>query len=276
MTLLPIPKQKAPPPKQQQQKQFKIESWTSEKEGEKIIVYGDSGMGKTTLATLAPNPVFIGLDDGGRKIKNPKTGEPLKFIPDIKDFKDVRAAIQWYAKQKENGTLIIDTITELEQWAIPYMLSTIPTEKGGVVQSIETYGWNKGYQHWHETMRLILQDCDAVIKTGKNVIMIAQGWPSKHTHPQSEDFLKDGPQLSNRTPSNLAQYVSWTDHVFRIGYQYIHVKNKKGSGTTDRAIYVHPEVWFIAKSRTISNEYNVVSFEKPDDDSIWKLLFGEK
>lgn len=278
MKPIPKPKVKAPPPSSpttKSKKQFKIEPWTGDKEGEKIILYAVSKMGKTTLSALAPDPVFIGVDDGGRKIKHPITGKDLNRIPDINNFQDIRDAINWFAISKNGKTLVIDTITETEQWSLPHMFKTISGPKGMTVTNLEGYGYNKGYQHLYETMRLILSDCDKVIKAGKNVIMVAQGWPSKYTHPEAEDFLKDGPQLSTRTPSNLAQFVAWADHILRIDYQHVQVENKKATGTTERVICVKPEVWFIAGSRTIPPEYDVVSFENPQDNSIWKLIFGD-
>ena len=60
-------------------KTFQVKTWSGDKEGEKVIAYADSGMGKTTLASMAPSAVFIGLDDGGRKILNPKTNESLTW-----------------------------------------------------------------------------------------------------------------------------------------------------------------------------------------------------
>ena len=74
-------------------KTFRIEKWDGTKSGEKIIIYGDHGRGKTTLASMAPKPVFIGLDDGGRKLHHPITGEQLNYIPDVETFEDVRGAL---------------------------------------------------------------------------------------------------------------------------------------------------------------------------------------
>ena len=72
--LAPPPKPVAPPPiAKRVPKTFAVEEWQGDIEGEKIIIHGKYGMGKTTLATMAPAPVFIGLDDGGRKLKDPRT-----------------------------------------------------------------------------------------------------------------------------------------------------------------------------------------------------------
>ena len=77
----------APAPKSSRAiKTFQVKPWSGGDEGEKAILYSDSGMGKTTLSAMSPNSVFIGLDDGGRKIKHPITGEDLNYIPGIDDL----------------------------------------------------------------------------------------------------------------------------------------------------------------------------------------------
>ena len=103
--------------KQQQQKTvnktFQVAVWDGAGEGEKIIIYADSGMGKTTLGSMLPTPVFAGLDDGGRKIRNPITDEPLKNIPGIETFDDFRAVTQQVDLFNDYESYVVDTVTIL-------------------------------------------------------------------------------------------------------------------------------------------------------------------
>ena len=75
-------------------KRYEIKSYADIKRGEKIIVYGDTGIGKTSLALLAPKPVFLDLDEGGFELRHPVTGKKLDHVPDIRNFADVRDALQ--------------------------------------------------------------------------------------------------------------------------------------------------------------------------------------
>ena len=256
-------------------KTFKVEPYDNENRGHKIVIYADSGMGKTTLAALAPKPAFIGLD-GGLGVNDPVTGEPLKCVPGVETFSDVRDALQDPHIFDDRSTVVIDTITHLESLAEPWMFRNIPGPKGKIVANILGYGYNHGYQHLYDTFRLILQDCDSLIRRGKNVILIAQNNPSKIAHAGGEDFLQDGPRLYSGKHSNQAQVIEWADHVFKIGYVDLQVEEKKVSGSTQRVVYVHPEVFFFAKSRTISHETPVINFSEPSDDSVWVILFGDK
>ena len=255
-------------------KSFVIEDWNSPNDGKRILLYADSGMGKTTLASLAPKPVFIGIDDGGKLLVD-DAGKKLRHVPGIKSFGDVRAAMLADIYQ-DDETVVIDQATYLEEWAVDHVLATIPNDRGTIMDSIIRYGYNKGYRHLYDVMKLILQDADSLIHRGKNVIIIAQMTANKVANPGGDDFLREGPRLYAGTPSIESLYCEWADHVLRIGYLFLSVKDRKAtSGENKRAIFVHAEPHFRAKSRTLTeSKYAVVSFEDVKDDSIWRFMFG--
>ena len=264
-------------------KNFSTAPWDGHGEGEKIVLYGGSGIGKTTLASMLPNPIFIGLDDGGRKIRQPKTGEPVIRVEGIETFTDIRDALHQIDLFPRGSTVVIDTLTVLENLAEPWMFSNIKHEKGGTVTSLEGYGYGKGYTHLFETMRLIIQDLDTLIRRGVNVCLICQNMAIKRANPGGLDFLEDGPKLSHpysEKTSVRLHICEWADHVLRIGYFGTVVvgakdaKVGKVSGDAQRAVFVTPEPHFFAKSRTIRE--SAVSFETLDDDSIWTMIFEEE
>jgi len=262
-------------PVRKQVGKYTLKTLGSQGRGKKIIVYGASGMGKTTLCSLLPNPAFLSLDGGADEIRHPETGEQLQGI-NLTTFVEVQEALQSDMFDSVD-TIVVDHVTELQQLAQPFMFKTIKKEHGETAKSIEDYGFHKGYRHWYDTMRLILQDCDRWIRKGKNVIIIAQESISRSSQAGVEDFVKDGPELyHDKSVSILNSYVSWADHVFRIEYSQL-VVNKKGKANPvkTRQIRVHPDATFYAKSRTIPAEYDTVTFSKPEDDSIWRLLFDD-
>ncbi len=256
-------------------KKFTIESWNPATDGKRILLYAESGMGKTTLASLAPKPVFIGIDDGG-KLLHDEEGNLLKHVPGVRCFGDVRAAMLADIYD-DYETVTLDQATYLEEWAVTHMLATITNDKGVYVENIVKYGYNKGYRHLYDTMKLILQDADSLIHRGKNVIIIAQAAPNRVANPGGEDFLREGPRLYSGTPSIEALYCEWADHIFRISYEYLVVGDKKVTGGENkRAVFVHPQPHFRAKSRTLGPDKAVVAFDDPKDDSIWRFLFDKQ
>jgi hypothetical protein len=181
-------------------------------------------MGKTTLAAMAPNPVFIGCDDGGSETLNPKTKQPVLHVPDVESFGDVRAVLQSNVFN-DHETAILDTVTMLQHWALPYMFRTIPHDKAGtVVTSIEGYGYGKGYRHLFDLMHTVLADCDRLVRQGKNVILIAQEATIPETNTSGENYFKAGPDLQHGDKASIRKdYVAWVDHVFRITWEHAKV-----------------------------------------------------
>ena len=239
------------------------------------MFYGETGIGKSSLGLLAPKPVFLGIDAGGRKLRHPVTNKPIKAIEGLRTFGDVRAALQQIELYDDFETVEIDTVTVLQDWAVPHMLDTIPTEHGTKAKNILSYGWNKGYQHLYDLMKLILDDCETLIRRGKNVVLIAQGIASNVPNVGGEDFLRHGPRLyDGRKYSVEALYCEWVDHIFRVDYLGKFVKDKKVSGSTERAVFTEAELHFRAKSKPPITE-PVISYENPGDDSLWKFLFPE-
>ena len=276
----PRPGQTKPKPRKPVAKTFQIAEWDGSGSGEKIILYGETGRGKTTLASMAPDAVFIGLDDGGRKLRHPQTDELLRHIPDVKTFEDVRYALA-ACLTLDCKTVVIDTGTILESLAEAYVLKTI-SRPSGTAANLEAYGYGKGYKHLYDTMRLPLFECDKLIEASKNVVVICQSINSKVANPGGDDFLRDEPRLyHSRAYSILLLWCEWADHILRVDYQGTWVKKRdkkdafgKATGDVTRVVQAKEEVHYRAKSRTL--DAPVISFNTKDDDSLWQLLFDQE
>ena len=254
-------------------KDFKIVDW--DRAGTKVMLYGGSGMGKTTLAMLLDDPVFIGTDDGGGIMRHPVTGKRLKVVEGVEDYQDVHDVVHSGVLDSHND-IVVDTVTEVQRWMVPYMLTNIKKQGGGNAVNLEDYGFHKGYRHWFETMELFLSDLNSLVRKGKNVFLLAQSTGHKMTNESGEDYKIAGPDLYHDDKHSILNLVkSWCDHVFRINYTNIAVDKKKVSTNDERAVFIHPRIEFIAKSRTISQDYPCVEFKDKTDDSIWRLLFND-
>lgn len=258
-------------------KNFTVVPWTCSG-GRKIICYGPSGMGKTTLASMAPNPVFIGTDDGGRLICNPKTNEPVKHVGGVTEFGDVKAVLQAPDIFDGFDSVVLDTGTNLQHWALPYMFAAIRHDKGHTVSSIEGYGYGKGYRHFFDTMHSVLADLDRLVRRGKNVVILCQSAPVNITNTSGENYLKDGPDLYHTDKCSVRNdWISWSDYVFRITWENAVIDSRKISPVASRMISTRPDATFEAKSRgTEFRDYPAVTFSEPADDSLWRILFGSK
>lgn len=272
-------------------KSFTIQPWANNGGGERIIIYSPFGMGKSTLASLLPDCVFIGFDDGARKIRHPATNKPVNAIPACKTFADLRAVLAQPGMFKGVRSLVIDTITKVQALAEPYMFETIPHEKGHKVRNLEGYGFGKGYRHLHDTIRLLCADLDALIEQGVNVVLLAQESEIELTNSGGLNYLQSGPDLAhNKQGSPRNEIQQWADHIFRIAYQETAVageptaragKIRDTEGANTRVIFTHPARHFSAKTRPILNPHTqtaftldpVISFADPTDDSLWQFMW---
>ncbi|KKN71951.1 hypothetical protein LCGC14_0415970 [marine sediment metagenome] len=275
------PTVKSLPPKNKEKlrpkKTFSVSSWNSDGEGKRVGIVADSGLGKTTLASTAPTPVFVGLDEGGREIKNPFTGEDLKYIAGVEDYYDVKQVMKDHSLFKDYETVVVDTVTMVESVSIPWIVENIKTEKGATVENIIAYGYNKGFRHVYDTFASFLRsDCDSLIHAGKNVILIGQSTQARVANAAGEDFIRDDVRLQHQKEwSNLAQFNEWADHILRIRYVDMIVDDKKVSGTTERGIFFKPELHYFAKSRTIKLDGDYIPYESPEDNTLWDILFPD-
>lgn len=263
-------------------KSFQIKPWSSHNEGEKIVIYGRSGIGKTTLAAMAPGAVFIGLDDGGRKINNPLTGKPIQVVAGVESFADLRDALAQSALWPKKCTIVIDTITKCEELIQHYVLETT-TVNGQRVQSFRKFGWD-GDRYTLDQVRLLLTDLDTHVRAGRNVILLAQQGQVKVANAEGADYLEDGPAIQHRNDcSSREEIKQWADHVLRVGYLDLEVAVERAgkagkvvSSDSTRAVFSAGAQHFTAKSRPLSSGEKlppVVSFESEADSALWQFLF---
>lgn len=284
LKLPPPPKKKSSLPPAQSvpmapTKQFNVCRRTIDTSGEKVVIYGTSGIGKTNLAATAPTPAFVPFDDGSRKINNPITKEPLLYIPDVQTFQDLRDALNSPGVYNNCESIVIDTVTFVQAVCEPHIFATIKkTESNSSVTNLESYGYGKGYKHLVDQMRLFLGDCDRLVARKKNVILLAQQHAVRVANAAGEDYIQDGPDLQHNNQNSVRdEVIAWADHIARIAYLDVTISQKKAIGESKRAIFLAAAPHYIAKSRTLDPEqYGVISFESPKDDSFWTILFGSK
>ena len=100
---------------------------------QKVVIYGPEGIGKSTLASRFPDPLFIDTEGGTshldvRRIDKPKDwDELLSIIKEVAHTPDVCK------------TLVVDTADWAEASAMDYVLKKYNQT------SIEGFGYGKGY-----------------------------------------------------------------------------------------------------------------------------------
>lgn len=232
---------------------------------QRVLLYGPGGIGKSTLASLAPAPVFIDIEGGTRELDIPR-------VEGVVTFADLRALLQSPALDQFQ-TIVLDSATKAEEWCAAHVIGSIKHEKGHKVENLEGYGFGKGYVHLYDQFLLLLADLDSQVRRGRNVVLIAHECVVDAPNPFGDDFIRYEPHLhapKNGKSSIRNRVVQWADHVLFLGYDVLS-KDGKGQGGGTRTIYTSELPSHIAKSRRAQF---AVPFTGPDDGAIWDTIIG--
>lgn len=262
MTTPPIPKPPAGTSKWQV-------TTGKKKTPQRIGLYGTGGIGKSSLAALAPNPIFIDLENGSHALD-------VTRISGISRYEDVRALLQ-DATLRQYGTAIIDTGTKLQELAVDFVLRSKSIDKSGnKAQSIEDYGFGKGVTYAYEAMNLVLSDLDKLAEAGVHVVVVCHDIVNKAPNPSGEDFIRYEPNLmggSGKQNSVRERFKGWCDSLLYIGYDVAeHAKHdNKAVGSGTRTIYTseRPTHWAKCRFGVGNQPY------KLGDGSIWTKVLGD-
>lgn len=209
----------------------------------RLVVYGEHGCGKTTLAASAHKPIFLPLEDG-------LTGLEVDAFPILKSWKEVKEAMNALAGQADFGTVAIDSLDWLEPLIWDQVCATHETK----VSSIEDIGYGKGYvaavSYWREFLDL----CDRLRAQGMAVILIAHSEIKRFAAPDSEGYDRFQIKL-HRMASAVVQ--EWADV---IGFAQFETQIKKqdagfgkvnarGVSTGRRLLHVVEKPAYVAKNR---------------------------
>ena len=93
----------------------------------KILIYGQSGIGKTYLAGSIKEAVILDLERGSASVKN-KDIDVLE-ISNAREFKE---AIIWVKDQKKYKTIIIDSFTRYSEMLFLALKDLYPDKKDGM------------------------------------------------------------------------------------------------------------------------------------------------
>ena len=232
------------------------------KRGRRTAIVGTGGIGKTSLAAMAPGrKAYYDLDESLEALG---LTIPPRYVT---TWAELRNDIQ---SLKDADTIIIDSVTRAEEMAVAHTLQTVPNEKGVFVKSIEGYGYGKGYQHVFDTFILLLGDLDTHVRQGRNVVLVMHECMSTVPNPQGDDYIRYEPRLQNPNSGKASirlRVKEWLDDLVFIGFD-IDVKDNKAKGSGTRTIYPVEMPHCMAKSRSLRETFEYVD----GSDELWKLL----
>lgn len=213
----------------------------------KVVIYGPEGIGKSTLASQFPEPLFIDTE-------NSTTYMDVRRLPRPDSWLELLNEVDWVlANPASCQTLILDTADWAETLCIEHVCAR--DKKTG----IEDYGYGKGYAFAVEEFGRLVNKLEQVKDKGINVVVAAHALISKFELPDELGSYNRWTLKLIDTPkcSNSAMLREWADAVFFVNYKTIIVnvdgqgaqkgKNKAQGGA--RVIYTTHHPCWDAKNR---------------------------
>lgn len=209
----------------------------------RVLIYAPHGIGKTTWAAGAPDPIFIQTEDGLGILDSPTFGL-------IKTYEEVEQAIgELLDGEHDFKTVVLDSADHLEPliWDKACRINKW--------NSIEDPGYGKGYLAADELWRNLLDGLDALRdQRGMGIIITAHAKIKQFNGPENEPYDRYQIKLHDRASGLLQERM---DTVFFANKKVSTVqtdlgfKRKVTRGISDgsRFIYTEERPSAVAKNR---------------------------
>lgn len=208
----------------------------------RILLHADHGIGKSSLAAAAPDPLFINTEDGLENIDS-------SAMPLCKDFDTMMMQLsEVYQQPHDFKTLVIDSI----DWTETLIAQHVCKEANK--PSISDFGYGAGFQAVLENFGRVIKAI-AAIREERNmgIILIAHSQIKTYANPLGADYDRHCIKLREK---NSELFLEWADLV---GFMHFAVFTKvikdgfgestKAVGGTDRVLSCAPSAAYVSKNR---------------------------
>lgn len=200
----------------------------------KVVLYGPEGIGKSTIASCFPAPVFCDTEGSTKAMDVARFDAP-------KEWEDILKAVNYVLQNPTCcKTFVLDTADWAEMLCIKYTCN-----KGGV-KGIEDFGYGKGYTYTQENFKELLEKLDKLIELGINVVVTAHAKMRKFEQPDEMGaYDRWEMKLSRQVAPMLKE---WADMVLFANYKtYVieddKTKSKKAQGGKRVMYTTHNPCW---------------------------------
>ena len=213
-----------------------------EKLPERVLIFSEIGLGKSTLASTAPNPIFINLEDRIDEINADRLEVPESYDQFHQQL------IEVYKEEHDYKTIVIDTIDALE--ALIYKKVCEENSVG----SISDINFGGGYEQSLTIFRKVVDALNKLrLHKKMKIIILAHSHVKTYNNPLGQDYDRISIKLREKNAAVI------TERCDIVGYLHINTytsevdkgfgsKKTKVASTQERVFSCYPSAAFEAKN----------------------------
>ena len=211
-----------------------------------VLIYAVDKWGKSTMASEAPSPLFIGAEEGTNNI------DVARYEPHTLD--DVRAKLgELVSEQHEFKSVVIDTVDWLTPMVELEAIARWNSHESKKCKGIDEPGFGKGRVLAFEIWRNFLPLLSAVRDHGINVILLAHAIVQKFDDPtQAQSYDRYSLKLQGGLKTDVAGLLrEYVDSVLFGNYDTSVVEKEKhrAFGEGNRVLFTERRPGFEAGNR---------------------------
>jgi len=245
----------------------KVQQTTRKNLPPKLVVGGESGIGKTLFISQMPNVIALLTEDGAHHVDMPA-------FPLVRSFDEVMEAIgDLYREEHSYEWLAIDSA----DWLEPIIAKQAAANNGW--DSVDAAPYGRGYTEAAKLWRRVLTGLDALRnERGMGVCFTSHGQVKRIETPTTDGYDAFTLKLHHKVASQLTEWadiIGWA--CYRVATkredQGFGKERKRAIGTGERLLLVEPNPAYPSKTRygitdgpldwaTFSNALNALNTEK--------------
>jgi len=175
----------------------------------RYLIYGPEGVGKTTLASGAPDPIWFDVEESANNLDVARyqfRDDSSGYVP--RTYEEVKAGLADLTNNEHTyKTLVIDTADKLESLIWQHMIRRDFGD--GAEKSIEDYGYGKGFNKAIDEWRALCVALDRLRATrGMSIVLLAHSQIRTFKNPEGEDYDRYQPLINDKAAGLLK---GWAD-----------------------------------------------------------------
>jgi hypothetical protein len=211
----------------------------------RCLLYGTHGVGKSTWASQAPNPIFIQTEDGLDDLGVARFSLAKTFDAVMDMLTEINLG------EHKFKTLVIDSVDWLEKLIWQTVVNNWTKTKVTSIDEIDYWhGYKLALTHWTRFKNAldIIRE-----KREMNIVLISHCKVEKYNAPDGVDYDRYCPSVYKTASAYLQE---WADEVFFCKFKSNIIKSgsgfnekEKAIGEGRRVIYTNERPAYLAKNR---------------------------